>query len=93
MPMRNPFRKAGAVPGLETVNDENSRPGSRQTPDGGFERASLASTRSTTSILSIRSSREETNEYKLSGELLAGGVVTMWEADAGDPPSQVALSS
>ena len=67
MPIRNLFRKAGAIPGLETVNDENSRPGSRQNPGQGPERASLQSTRSSTSILSIRSKREEPNEYKLSG--------------------------
>lgn len=68
MPIRNPFRKAGVVSGLDPVNDENSRPGSKQgQPDRGFERIPLPSSKSSTSILSIKSKREEPNEYKLSG--------------------------
>ena len=62
--LRNPFRKAGApLGGLESVNDENSRPVSQHPA----ERASFPGSKSSVSILSLKSKREETNEYKLSG--------------------------
>lgn len=77
--LRNPFRKNGPVPGLEPVHDENNRP----IAEDNAQRASLPSSKSSTSILSIKSKREEPNEYKLSGKsdldgLMAHDAPSLW---------------
>ena len=63
-PFRNPFstKKPTSTSGLEPVNDENARPLSNgsSVADGQPPKSSLA--------LNVKGSREEPNEFKLSGK-------------------------
>ncbi|KAI9819830.1 MAG: hypothetical protein M1827_006399 [Pycnora praestabilis] len=66
MPIRNPFRKAGATT-LESYQDENNKPTSYNGRDSGFEETEVAGAKPS-SALDIRNNKDESNEYKLSGE-------------------------
>ncbi|KAI9797610.1 MAG: hypothetical protein M1833_005393 [Piccolia ochrophora] len=59
MPMRNPFKKAGAA------HDENERPSSSSGPDKGFEQAQVVGQKPTPA-LSIRKPQDQPAEYKMS---------------------------
>lgn len=60
MPIRNPFRKAGA----EIIADENVRPNSRGGVDRGFHKADVVGSKSTSAV-DIKA--KDAPEYKLSG--------------------------
>ena len=66
MPMRNPFRKAGVTSGVEAPS-ENGGPG----PHAGL-------TRESSSALSVKSTGEEPNEYKMSGTSCEMGHGASW---------------
>ena len=65
MPIRNPFasKRPPVVNGWADTNDENAKPSSG---NGNEEKPDYASSRAS-SVLSIKSRREEPTEYKLSG--------------------------
>lgn len=64
-PFRNPFNKKPPVAnGLAHVQDENVRPS--LAPDNASQKSSYAGSR-TSSSMSIKPRKEETNEFKLSG--------------------------
>jgi hypothetical protein len=66
MPIRNPFKKSGASLGGEQAQDEVDRPDSRGGSDRDLDKGPVDGTKPATA-LSIKGSREEPNEYKLSG--------------------------
>ncbi|KAI9711625.1 MAG: hypothetical protein M1812_007148 [Candelaria pacifica] len=61
MPIRNPFRKGVADP----LQDENARPSSRNGTESGFQKTELVGAKPSPA-LSIKGSKDEPNEYKLS---------------------------
>lgn len=67
MPIRNPFasRRPPVLNGGAETNDENAAPSSME---ANGEKPDYASSRAS-SVLSIKSRREEPTEYKLSGVL------------------------
>ena len=74
-PFRNYFsRKTGVTNGPETSSDENARPTSHNGAEKDPSRPSLAGSKPT-SALGIKGSKDEPNEYKLSGMSCA---VRLW---------------
>lgn len=70
-PFRNYFsRKTGVTNGPETASDENARPASRNGTEKDASRPGLLGSKPT-SALSIKGNKDEPNEYKLSGMLVA----------------------
>lgn len=61
MPIRNPFRKAGA----EIYADENARPNSHGGADRGFHKADVVGSKQTSAV-DIKA--KDAPEYKLSGK-------------------------
>ena len=67
-PFRNPFnKKPPIVNGVPSVTDENVRPSLGVRGDQASERSSYTGSRASSS-LSIKPRKEETAEYKLSGD-------------------------
>lgn len=67
MPIRNPFRKAGA----EIIADENARPNARSGADRGFHKADVVGSKPTSAV-DIKA--KDAPEYKLSGMFTLSGM-------------------
>ena len=68
-PFRNPFgRKPPNAGGVAptSIQDEETRPATQDLPEDGIKRSDMTASR-TSSAMSIKPSREEPSEYKLSG--------------------------
>ena len=84
-PFRNPFnKKPPIVNGVPTVTDENVRPSLGVRGDQASERSSYTGSRASSS-LSIKPRKEETAEYKLSGDCSKYSITRMKLRDRANP--------
>ncbi|KAI9851458.1 MAG: hypothetical protein M1838_003647 [Thelocarpon superellum] len=65
MPIRNPFRRAGVNPGVDTLTDEHGRSSSHDGSEHGSDRIPVGGP-SPLAALNIKGRRTDSNEYKLS---------------------------